>query len=194
MEYRQSKTRSAARLVAVVLAAVAVHPAASRAAFAEDYRADALWLQAGSAPQSTMVAVGATWDLSWRHHSKLGVFTAYLESIVGRWDNDADPEGGSSDTTQVGITPVLRLFPSRGPRAWFVEAGIGANLLMPLYRTSSRQFSTVFNFGDHLGIGRTLGPERHREVVLRLQHFSNASIERPNPGQNFLEVRYAWRH
>lgn len=97
-----------------------------------------------------------------------------------------------SDTTQVGITPVVRLFPSGGAHAWFVEAGIGGNLLMPLYRTRARQFSTVFNFGDHFGLGRVLGYDGNSEIALRIEHFSNASIQKPNPGQNFVQLRYAW--
>ena len=28
------------------------------------------------------------------------------------------------------------------------------------------------------------------EIVLRAEHFSNAGIKPPNPGQNFLELRY----
>ena len=31
---------------------------------------------------------------------------------------------------------------------------------------------------------------RH-ELALRLQHFSNAGIKHPNPGENFVQLRYA---
>jgi lipid A 3-O-deacylase len=158
-----------------------------------DYAADALWFQAGAAPDSKMVVVGATWHSTWRYYSSLGVLTTYLETSVGRWKNEVvRGTDEKPDTTQVGITPVVRLFPSGGPQSWFVEAGVGGNLLMPLYKTRARQFSTVFNFGDHLGVGRLLGERRNREVALRIQHFSNASIQKPNPGQNFVQLRYTW--
>lgn len=52
-------------------------------------------------------------------------------------------------------------------------------------------FSTTFNFGEHLAVGRQLGATRHHEVALRVQHFSNAGIRQPNPGENLVQVRYA---
>jgi len=44
-----------------------------------------------------------------------------------------------------------------------------------------------------VGVGFNFGEQRQQEVALRLQHFSNAGLHNPNPGENFLEVRYAWR-
>ncbi|RYG65377.1 acyloxyacyl hydrolase, partial [bacterium] len=37
-----------------------------------------------------------------------------------------------------------------------------------------------------------LGYEGNSEIALRIEHFSNASIQKPNPGQNFVQLRYAW--
>ncbi len=89
------------------------------------------------------------------------------------------------------MTPVLRLFP--GGSRWFVEGGIGANLLLPIYQSESKRFSTSFNFGDHLAIGRIFGKDGGHEIALRFQHFSNAGIREPNPGENFLQIRYSRR-
>ena len=66
-----------------------------------------------------------------------------------------------------------------------------ANAIAPRYRNGSREFSTNFNFGDHVGVGRRFGDHGEHELSLRVQHFSNAGIKDPNPGQNFLQVRYA---
>ena len=33
-----------------------------------------------------------------------------------------------------------------------------------------------------------------QEVSLRFQHFSNAGIKEPNPGENFFQVRYSSRY
>lgn len=42
-----------------------------------------------------------------------------------------------------------------------------------------------------LGLGVSLGAQRRHELLLRLQHVSNAGLKQPNPGLNFLQLRYA---
>jgi lipid A 3-O-deacylase len=85
--------------------------------------------------------------------------------------------------TDVGITPVLRL-QSASQIGLYAEAGIGAHLLSDLYNNDGRQFSTRFQFGDHLGLGYVA--QNHLGICLQLQHFSNAGIKRPNPGELFI--------
>ena len=62
--------------------------------------------------------------------------------------------------------------------------------MTPIYRTSDKRFGTVFNFGNHIGVGYRLQGSTSPEWSLRLQHFSNAGIRNPNPGENFLQVRW----
>jgi hypothetical protein len=57
-----------------------------------------------------------------------------------------------------------------------------------LARTREKRFSTAFNFGDHIGIGYRTG---RGEWSLRLQHFSNAGIDTPNPGEDFVQLRWS---
>jgi lipid A 3-O-deacylase len=76
---------------------------------------------------------------------------------------------------------------------WFSEIGVGANYIVPLYRTGHKLFSTEFNFGDHIGVGYQFGGRRQHALMVRLQHFSNAGIEHPNPGENFVQLRYSRR-
>ncbi|KDD61989.1 lipid A 3-O-deacylase domain protein [Bordetella bronchiseptica OSU553] len=40
-------------------------------------------------------------------------------------------------------------------------------------------------------MGYRFGPERAYEVSLRVQHFSNAGIKKPNPGENFMFLRFS---
>lgn len=151
------------------------------------------FVQAGWARDANAYVLGATWDWRWTKPTRWGVFTGYWESSIGRWHTkDSVQEPGSSTfVTQIGITPVFRLAPfERHPR-WFAEFGIGANVLFPIYQSRRKRFSTTFNFGDHLAIGYRVG--RH-EIALRWQHFSNAGIRRPNPGEDFVQLRYAWRY
>jgi lipid A 3-O-deacylase len=96
--------------------------------------------------------------------------------------------------TQLGVTPVLRWSMSASPSTWFAEAGIGANVLLPVYRSSDKSFSTAFNVGDHLAVGRAFGASGRHELALRVQHFSKAGIKHPNPGENFVQLRHSWRY
>jgi len=77
---------------------------------------------------------------------------------------------------------------------WFGEAGIGASVIAPAYHTDSKRFSTAFNFGDHLAIGREFGANHRQEIALRIEHFSNAGIDHPKPGENFVQVRWVVRY
>ncbi|BDI07385.1 acyloxyacyl hydrolase [Sphaerotilus microaerophilus] len=96
---------------------------------------------------------------------------------------------------QIGLTPVRRWWPggSNPATGTHLEGGIGLNLIMPVCRSADRRFSTWFNFGDHLAWGCTFGAGRQHDVSLRFEHFSNASIRKPNPGENFVQLRHAWR-
>ena len=89
----------------------------------------------------------------------------------------------------VGFTPVFR-FQNDNKKGIYYEAGIGVHLLSSLYKNDSRELSTAFQFGDHIGIGYVM--QNNWEVALKLQHFSNASIKRPNGGANFLELKAAY--
>ena len=155
-----------------------------------------LFLQAGTAGSETQTyAAGATWDWPWRHSTTFGTLSGYSEMSFGRWITDVG-DGGSAWETQLGITPVVRLqsFNSDGwTRHWFAEIGIGANVILPIYRSKEKRFSTTFNFGDHFAIGRQFGAQHQHELALRVQHFSNGGIDEPNPGENFLQLRYSHR-
>jgi lipid A 3-O-deacylase len=154
---------------------------------------DTLFVQAGEADKATTAySVGAGWNWDWSRRYRLGLLTGYTEATVGRWRTDTNSAAGEYWFTQVGVTPVLRLFPG-SESLWFGEIGIGANYISPLYRTDGKRFSTEFNFGDHAAIGRILGDHRQGSVALRLQHFSNGGIDAPNPGENFLQLRYSYQ-
>jgi hypothetical protein len=151
-----------------------------------------VYAQAGFASDVRTAIAGVTWDWDWRREFARGVAGGYWELSVGQWQADGPPRSGSAFVTQLGVTPTIRLRP-HGDSRWFFEAGIGANVLMPVYRSESKRFSTAFNFGDHIGIGRRFGADGRQELSLRLQHFSNAGIKHPNPGENFIQLRYAVR-
>lgn len=154
---------------------------------------DTAYVQAGAGDNVASGTFGVTWDLPWRHENDWGVWEGYLDLSLGRWHmSGGGIRSGHDDVTQVGITPVIRLRPT-GWNHFFLEAGIGVNWIFPIYQNDSRQFSTTFNFGDHLAAGWQFGASGNQELTLRLQHFSNAGIKHPNPGENFVQLRYARR-
>jgi lipid A 3-O-deacylase len=170
--------------------------ALAESAQAEDgFAPSRLFVQVGAAEQAQTLVFGAVWDWHWQKPLSSGLLTGYWELSFGRWSSRADPSGSSAAwITQFGVTPVLRWSPGADTSRWFGEVGIGANVLAPIYRSRDKRFSTEFNFGDHVAVGWYLGAERQHEISLRVQHFSNAGIKHPNPGENFLQLRYLARY
>lgn len=156
------------------------------------WRPDQMFVQGGVAEDAKALVAGAIWNTEWTRPFGGGLLSLYWEVSFGRWTAE-QPDGStrSAWVTQLGVTPVLRWHPSGDTSRWFVEGGIGANVLLPIYRSRDKQFSTTFNFGDHIAIGMPFGDGARHEVALRVQHFSNAGIKHPNPGEDFLQLRYA---
>lgn len=152
----------------------------------------ALFAQWGRASETTAATLGAQWDFNkhWRIGAR-GVANAYSELSLGHWR--AHDDGGYAAVTQFGFTPTLRYWPSGATAGWFAEAGVGANVLAPLYRSHRKRFSTAFNFGSHIGVGYRVHAKHPWEWLLRVEHFSNADIKTPNPGLNFVQLRLAMR-
>jgi len=153
-----------------------------------------VFVQAGVGDKSTRAYIGGvTWDWKWRRQYGLGTLSGYFEAAFGRWTTDQNGVKGYAWMTQVGLTPVLRLRPAGSAADWFAEIGVGPNYILPLYRSGTKRFSSEFNFGDHVAIGRNFGDRDRHEVALRAEHFSNAGIAHPNPGENFVQLRYSYR-
>ena len=162
----------------------------SHAAPAGAYAPDAAFVQIGGGTPTQAVSAGAQWTLPWHPGWGGGAVSSYLEAAIGRWRTEDSGVQHTAWVTQLGLTPVLRYRWNGGDSPWFLDAGIGVNVLTPVFRDGNRQFSTAFNFGDHIALGRSFGADRKQELSLRLQHFSNAGIKHPNPGINFIQLRY----
>jgi lipid A 3-O-deacylase len=153
-----------------------------------------VFVQFGLAKGKTRaLTLGWTRDWAWRRQFAAGTFGGYWEVALGRWTTGTGDDRATAWVTQVGITPVLRWFPGDGSGNWFVEGGIGLHVLAPIYRKPDKRFSTALNFGDHLAVGRSFGEGRRDELALRFQHFSNGGFRKPNPGENFVQLRYSRR-
>ena len=164
----------------------------SQAAMAQDKLIDSVSVDYGSGPKQRMVRLSAAsdWDKRWFQSNGTHV-SGYWEGSVGYWRQNQyrNVPGWEKGLWDVGFTPVFR-FQNDNKKGIYYEAGIGVHLLSSLYKNDSRELSTAFQFGDHIGIGYVM--QNNWEVALKLQHFSNGSIKRPNGGANFLELKAAY--
>jgi hypothetical protein len=147
----------------------------------------AYYVQGGVAEDAQSLTIGASRDWAWEKQYRFGHVSGQWQGEIGRWQSD------NQGSTQVGISPALRLHPNGWNEGWFLEGGIGVNVIFPKYSTEKKTFSTTFNFGDHIAVGKRFGTDAQHEWSLRFQHFSNGRIRSPNPGENFLQFRYTRR-
>ncbi len=164
--------------------------AATAAAHAQRLAPDGIFAEGGLAENRTYTAsAGAMWNWSWRTQwlggeisGRTDALAMYLRPRVAE---------GVGDVTLLAVVPMVRYRFSEGSSRWFVEGGIGASLTDNTFRTSNRQFSTRFNFYDVASVGRSFGADRKSELSLRLIHISNGGIKKPNPGEDFLQLRFS---
>lgn len=129
---------------------------------------DAVSVEAGGGTDGAKpVRFGLEWESAHRW--------LYWEASFGGWT------GGHGKVYDFGFTPVARW----GHPA-YVEGGVGAHVLSDLDVGTGRDFSTRFQFGDHIGAGLRFGKY---DLGLRLEHLSNGGTRNPNPGINFLILR-----
>ncbi len=120
--------------------------------------------------------VGAQWHqpLRWLPAER---WSFYWDASLGEWQSE------SGSVTDFGITPTFQYAVERG---LYLDGGIGLHWLSDTKISPLLELSTRFQFGDHLGIGWRF---KRYDWSIRLQHLSNAGIENPNPGVNFLQLR-----
>jgi hypothetical protein len=180
--------------LATTFASLAVAAVATPLAPAKSpLRPDSMFLQAGDGNHTQTATIGFSWDLPWHTQWANGELSAYVDASLGRWWINQNDIKRSPWVTQLGMTPVLRYRWGQERPRWFAELGIGMNVLAPILDNQDRRFSTAFNFGDHLALGRSFGANDENEIALRVQHYSNGGIKQPNPGINFVQLRYAHR-
>ena len=189
--FRRTTLLSPAPFLAAAAACLTAPPALAQPSEDRAY-APSVYVQGEWARRQTdAITIGATlpWG-TWRRPLWGGELRGHWDLYLSRWFfKGAARHGG---TLVLGVTPTLRLRPDGGSSAWFWEAGIGATLADQRYHPAGQEeFSTRFNFASHLGLGRNFGAQRQHELMLSVQHVSNAGIKSPNPGENFLQLRYA---
>lgn len=105
-----------------------------------------------------------------------------LELGLSHWRPRAGAKAGNM--SQLSAVPMWRFWLSPESRLFF-ELGIGPSLLSRK-EFAGRNLSTNFQFADHVGLGYAI--DDHTRLGLRYSHFSNASIKRPNPGLDIIQL------
>jgi hypothetical protein len=134
--------------------------------------------------------LGAQWNGSERWTFRTGNWhgRVYWDVNAGVWEQGVDT------IYDLGVTPVVRLEHERPNGSPYLELGIGPHMLSNLAVTPYRTFTTHLQFGDHIGAGLRFGDEERYDIGVRLQHISNAGIQNPNPGINFLQLRLQYHY
>ena len=181
---KRTLARCASAVAGVVLSA---------SAHAIDWKPDSFFVQGGFARNAaTSASVGLAWDWDWERLRRHAFVNARTELFVSHWQARSFVEGYQG-FQQIVLMPVLRMQLDQGRSRWFLETGVGASWMNRMYITPTNQFSTQWNFYDMLGVGYAWGKERQHEFGLRLVHISNLGIREPNPGEDFVLLRYAQR-
>ncbi|MCT8177396.1 acyloxyacyl hydrolase [Variovorax sp. CY25R-8] len=167
---------------------------ASAHAFEDSQRG--FYVEGGRAPHSQMgstnsFTVGMTLPWSPRQPVQEGALTTYWDVFLSDWHAPA-LDNGRRDYAQIGAIYTWRWRFAHGGSPWYVEGGVGGSVMDHVYRTPDRSFSTAFQFTEVLGVGRSFGEHGEHDLSLRVQHFSNGGIKKPNPGENFVRVRYTY--
>lgn len=163
----------------VLLALFCVSPAA--------HAVDSWSVEAGGGESVNVWRVGAQWkwQRKWLQSADwhLG---GYWDAQIGQWDGK-----GGDNITDIGLTPTFRYQRNSGLGP-YVEGAIGFHLLSGKQITASKRFGGSFQFGDHVAVGYRFGEKGKYDLSARLQHHSDAGIKKPNPGINFLLVRFQY--
>jgi lipid A 3-O-deacylase len=142
-------------------------------------------LAAGSA-STHAASAGVGWTWGWRRGWRDGTFSASTEIFASHWKSTGTQE---QSLTLLGALPLLRYSTVLFSWPVFIEGGVGLSVMDRNFETPQKHMGSSWNFYDTLAIGTAIGTERISEVSLRISHLSNAGIRKPNPGENFIQVR-----
>ncbi|MCQ9616939.1 acyloxyacyl hydrolase [Paenalcaligenes niemegkensis] len=109
-----------------------------------------------------------------------------LQAEVGLAYWHAKRSSSSSSVWQLTATPMLRYWVSE---RWYLEAGIGPSVFSSV-KFAGKRMGTAFQFADQVGVGVRITD--NQRLSLRYSHYSNASIKKPNPGLDLLQLSYTF--
>lgn len=149
-------------------------------------RADDLTLHLGDGSRYRHIMLGYETGPLWQPRLAGRSFDVALEVSAGR----SMPPSGTAHggIWHVGLTPLVRYWITPHTA---IEYGLGANVFSDTV-LGDKNISTAFQFGNSIGIlHRYAGTPW--STGLRFTHYSNASIDTPNPGQDYLHLRIGYQ-
>lgn len=132
------------------------------------------------------VRISADWQLPWQWwESPGGVLQSRFELGAGHSETALNPVWSAT------ATPLLHYQFHGGRSGWgpFIEVGAGVAWLSQTRWADNHDLHSHWQFDPLIGVGYALGTH---ELSLRLQHFSNADLDPPNPGGNVFALRYRY--
>ena len=143
-----------------------------------------LMAQAGYSGDSEMAGVGLRLAPWWT--SRWGSFAAaaHPEFQINH-HRERHSEPGPDSLWQAGGTAMLRAVYGEAGLRPYVEVGLGLNYLTRT-ELGDRDFSTRFQFGEHLGAG--IEARSGWFGGWRFSHYSNGGLRSPNNGLNAHQV------
>jgi lipid A 3-O-deacylase len=148
-------------------------------------------IHSNDSTDSLTVGVVMPWAPPQSFHG--GALSFYWDFFLSQWRAPGPNGHDRHSYNQGGAIANWRYRFAEGDSPWFAEVGLGGSVMDELYRTQDRAFSTAFQFTEQLGFGRSFGAQGEHELSVRVQHFSNAGIKEPNPGETFVRLRYLYR-
>jgi hypothetical protein len=149
---------------------------------------DSFSTEFGTGDRTKMVRFGLQYNAERQFFKSNGTHLGlYFDVTLAAWrGNRFMGRDEDQNIADIGFTPAFR-FQNDNKLGFYAEGAIGVHLLSKLYNNDGKQLSTAFQFGDHIGMGYVF--DNKVDLGLKIQHFSNGSIKKPNSGVNFLIVK-----
>ena len=128
-----------------------------------------------------------SFDAHW-FDTSTGALSAYWDAGIARWSL----QGHENWVGRLGLAARYE-FKSESTWAPYIEYGVGGAYVPHMQVTNTRYFSTHFQFANRVEIGYRFGSQHENELGLQFLHYSNANIKKPNPGADFINLRYTRR-
>jgi lipid A 3-O-deacylase len=157
------------------------------------FAVDSASLEFGSGNKTKLARVGVQWAWERQFWKSNGTHVdGYWDLTLAQWRSNRyrNQPGNTHNLTAIGITPVLR-YQKDSLTGLYAEGGVGLHYLFDLYDNNGHRLSTNVEFGSHIGVGYVF--QNNLDLSLKIQHFSNGGIKKPNGGVNFIVLRTSYR-
>jgi len=149
---------------------------------------DSISFTAGAVGRPSSVKLfrlGGQWDWNKQWFKNGDWFLGgYFDASAAYLYSNGDSDGDNRSIGVFSFEPMFR-YQRLSREAYsfnpFIEGGVGPALITST-RFADKSLSTAYQFDDRIGAGARFGEKQQYEIAFHYQHYSNASIKRPNQG------------